>query len=337
LPASGSYYGFINDASGNMWFSDVDNGYVYKFDGAEVTQFAGFHRPLGLAPSGGYVYVAENVRAGDNPSWSPAIAKLNPVDGSITRMTVTGSPYGITTFSILTTTYIAYSSSGEDSAHTCGIGVGVFGGSVTFFNIAVPAVYYLHYEPTSNALYFTFYGSGSGVGEFSDPASEVLLASDSNTVDVAVNQLPVYETSLTLEADKTTIFVGDSITFTSTLKYANGTKAGQSVGAGKPIKLLVNGQEVASGQTDANGQWSCTYTFNNVGTYTVQSKFPGGTFSPYYSESSSATVKILVVEAVSPWSTALTVAAFVAVAIVVGWILAKLSEKYRIKVEKVEA
>jgi plastocyanin len=298
-----------------------------------------------LAPSGGYVYVAENVRASDvqaNPSWSPAIARLNPADGSITRMTVAGSPYDIVTFNILTTTYIAYSSSGEDSAHTRGIGVGVFGGSVTFFNIAVPAVYYLNYQPTVNALYFTFYGSGSGVGEFSDPASEVLLASDSNTVDVAVNQLPVYQTGLTLEADKTTIFVGNSITFTSTLKYANGTKAGQPVGAGKPIKLFINGQEVASGQTDVNGQWSYTYTFNAAGTYTVQSKFPGGTFSPYYCESSSATVAVTVLSAeASPWELwsriVLTAVGLVAVAAVAGLALAELSRKYRIRVEKVEA
>jgi hypothetical protein len=48
-------------------------------------------------------------------------------------------------------------------------------------------------------------------------------------------------------------------------------------------------------------------------------------------------VKIVVVEAVSPWSIALTVAAFVAAAIVTAWILAELSKRYRIKVEKVEA
>jgi len=335
LPASGSYYGFVNDASGNIWFSDVDHGCVYKFDGTAVTQFAGFHRPLGLAPSGGYVYVAENVRQCDDASWSPAIARLNPSDSSIARMNVAGSPYGILVFNVLSTSYVAYSSSGEDAGHTRGIGVGVFGGSMTFFNIAVPAVYYLNYQPTANALYFTFYGSGSGVGEFSDPVSEVLLASDSNTVDVAVNQLPVYQTSLTLEADKATIFVGDKITFTSTLKYANGTKAGQPVGAGKPVKLLINGHEVASGQTDANGQWSYTYTFNTAGTYTVQSKFEGGTFSPYYSESSSATLNVTVVSVAFPWDLLGVVVVAAATACTVA-VLLRSTVKRKVRVDKVE-
>lgn len=161
---SGSYYGLISDGT-NIWFSDIVNGYVYKFDGVAFTRFEGFHRPLGICYSGGYIYVAENVRYYDtvmNPEWQPAIARLDTTTGVIVRSVVVGSPYGIVALTYKSITYIAWSSSGEDLADTNGIGI--LGGA--FYNINMPAIYYLEY--VNGVFYFTFYGS-NGVGSFGLP------------------------------------------------------------------------------------------------------------------------------------------------------------------------
>jgi streptogramin lyase len=166
-----SSYGYFfgaTDTSGNIWFSDIINGYVYKFDGATITQYSGFHRPLGITYTNNYIYVAENVRQSDiesNPTWQPAIARLNPSNGSIVRTVVTGSPYGLATFTFLGSTYLAWSSSGEDSTSTKGIGLYKINtdGSLTnviFFPTSL-AIYYIQYN--NNVIYFTFYGS-NGVG-----------------------------------------------------------------------------------------------------------------------------------------------------------------------------
>jgi hypothetical protein len=325
LPSSGAYYGVTNDPAGDIWFTDISNGFVYKFDGTTVSQFTGFHRPLGITSALGYIWVAENVRASDiqaNPTWTPAIAEVDSSAGTIiTRVPATGSPYGLLTFSFLGNTFIAYSSSGEDAGHTRGIGF-VNG---TFINIAVPAVYYLNYQAAANMMYFSFYGSDpNGVGGLSDPVSEVLVGSDSNMVDVAANELPTYATSLALTANATTVWTGQSISFTSTLTYSNGTKAGLPV-VGKPVSLFINGTNVANGTTDSNGQWSYAYAFTQAGTYTVQSKFAGGTFSPYHSASSSAslTITVVVPPSQSPLEPLMRVivglTAFVTVAAVAVW------------------
>jgi hypothetical protein len=59
----------------------------------------------------------------------------------------------------------------------------------------------------------------------------------------------------------------------------------------------------------------------STGTYTIQSRFEGGTFSPYYGESSSTSLTITVLPAQAPWGIALAVA-MVAIAVAV-WILVR--------------
>ena len=296
-------YGSAVCGGGSVWFTDTVNGRVYAFNISTYSfrVFTGFNRPVGVYYLDGYVYVAENVRSVD--PGTPAIAVLDVGSGSVSRVPVRGSPYGVVAFKVLTATVVAYSSSGEDPYLSRGIGI-VSGGSVTFFNITVPAVYKLVYDAEAGAIYFTFYGSASGVGQFSEPpqVGEYLLPS-SATIAVAVNTYPTtvaYQTSLSLEANATTVFVGDAVEFTAVLRYANGTKAGQPVGAGKPIKLYVNGTEVAEGVTDVNGSWRYVHVFNDAGIYVVKAVFEGGTFSPYYSASSSSELVVEVREHVAP-------------------------------------
>jgi len=123
---------------------------------------------------------------------------------------------------------------------------------------------------------------------------ERYTASESNLVLITVNP-PTYSTSLSLVADQTLIYEGESVSFTSTLLYGNGTKTGQAVGAGKPVSLYVNTARMADGTTDTNGEWQYSYTFTQQGNYTVQSSFAGGSFSPHHSISSSSQVQISVV------------------------------------------
>jgi hypothetical protein len=164
-PRMDSFLGFSYDGR-NVWFSGVITGNVYRFDGSSVRAYPGFHRPLGTACIDGLVYIAENVRWSDVEElglpWRPAIAVLNPATGEITRYEVSGSPYAVIAWKRLGVTIVAWSSSGEDRNHTRGIGL--LGGNFT--DIDVPAVYYLAYNPvTLDTAYFTYYGSGSGLGE----------------------------------------------------------------------------------------------------------------------------------------------------------------------------
>ncbi len=147
------------------------------------------------------------------------------------------------------------------------------------------------------------WGRGSVDLNVVNVGSEVLTSSQSNVISAGVNEPPsppdgtaTYGTALSLSADKTTVLKAESVTFTSTLTYANGSKAWQPVGAGKPIDLYVNGAKVAAGATDADGRYVYTCVFNATGTFNVQSKFEGGTFSPYHMSVSSATITVQVVE-----------------------------------------
>ena len=318
-PTPGSYYGVTHDPEGRIWFADVVNGVVYVFNGTHFRAFTGLHRPLSIAFADGYAYIAENVRAGD--PWTPAIAVLDPSSGAVSRVAVAGSPYGILAFKVFGVTTIVYSSSGEDVNRTRGVGF-IVGGSRYFVNVNVPAVYHLAYEPSADAVYFTYYGSGSGVGVLSGTTPQVVLLPSEDSVNVVVNEAPptqvVFTTVLELTVDRPTAFAGDSVTFTAVLKYGNGTYAGQPVGAGKPIKLYVNGSLVAQGVTDDGGSWSYTMVFSEPGTYVVKAVFEGGSFSPYYSASSSSEVAVRVLPHEGPaWAPIAFVAAVAVSALVV--------------------
>jgi hypothetical protein len=157
LPSNsgGAYYGMKCDASNNLWFTDILNGYLLEYtSGGILNQYSGFSRPLGVAVSGSTVYVAENSLT------APAIAQFNTNTHVITLDPVKAGavPYDLTAIS----GSVIYSVSQNLTGST--VGIGVLGGA--YYGVNEAATYDLSGGP-SNSILSSYYGS-SGIIRLSD-------------------------------------------------------------------------------------------------------------------------------------------------------------------------
>ncbi len=188
----GAYYGMVGDGDGNVWFSDILGGQLFKFSPSTstLTGYSGFNRPLGVTVNNSTVYVAENCRYIAD-SCTPSIAEMSTGGGNITRVSVVGSPFDVAAVS----GRIVWTSSAEDANHTTTICV-LWGACVD----TGETNYYLSTDAAGN-VYFSYYGS-SGVG-------------------VVSGLVPVPPSSTTLTsagAARATVsgFTGVEVTFTNT-------------------------------------------------------------------------------------------------------------------------
>lgn len=157
----GSYFGFVPDGSNNIWFSDTVANKVCKFDGASVTCYLGFTRPLGMVFSGGSIYVAENTANGNIDSFPTS----NPA--AITRVATTSTPTGVT----LALGSVVWSSSSSDHK------VCALGGSC----VDTGKQNYFLTTDGSGKIFFSFSGS-NGVGAISGLVSTTTYTFTSATL-----------------------------------------------------------------------------------------------------------------------------------------------------------
>lgn len=251
----GHYYGIVAFGS-NILVSSLVAGDILEVnstDGSFITRVSGLHRPLGLALNENTLYIAENVRwegEGYENGWTPAVVTVNTETWTISRRNVAGSPYSVAVVKSGPSSYVAWSSSGEDESNTRAIGLL---SPSTSFAVSYGAVYYLATDGAT--IFFSYYGS-AGVGGLDNwqPSPEV-------STKLTLNDLGSVPPN-------TTIMVTGSLRG-QYLELSGGVK-------NKTVYVTSDWGLDKNATTDVNGFFSVAFkTPEAIGNYTVFASFNG--------------------------------------------------------------
>ncbi|MCW6159897.1 MAG: hypothetical protein LVQ95_02295 [Candidatus Micrarchaeales archaeon] len=279
LPSTGTApysYLFLTSANGGSYAAAaqcfIDSGSGQAANALEVCSLPG--SPRSLAP-GNYIFKLQTTDSADAPETTNSAT--SPVITAKTPPSMTFTP----SFPLI--------DAGQTETYTASVSNGFGPFTVELFNItsnaAVGSNVVISVPGGSNTLSFS--AAGSGTFQYNAIATD-LGTTNPYVFNSASNTLTVANTpAISIKTNKISLNAGGSVIFTTNIP------SGEGVGP-FAVNLVVGGSTIANTVIPSNGgNFTYTYTFNTLGTYTSEFQaVDEGTSVPFAFVSNSVTITV---------------------------------------------